>query len=68
MNKQSLPDSFEPGSYGFHEMIDRLALISALFSREIVGHPAADHPKLAKQIAKVDAALADLYNRAATIE
>ena len=60
-------DSVEPGSYAFHEMVDRSCLIPDLFSREIGEHPAAKHAKLRKRVTRVDKQLFELYQVAATM-
>lgn len=60
-------DSFEPGSYGFHEMVDRSCLIAELFSYEIGGHPAAKHPKLKRRIKRLEEGLFRLYQEASTL-
>jgi hypothetical protein len=60
-------DSFEPGSYGFHEMVDRSCLIADLFSREIGEHPAAKHAKLRKRVTRIEEQLFELYQVAATM-
>ena len=60
-------DSFEPGSYGFHEMVDRSCLIAELFSREIGSRPAAKHAKLRKRITRIEEQLFELYQATATM-
>ena len=56
-----LDPNFAPGSFGFHELLDRSCLLADLFAREIAEHPAAKHPKLAKRIQHLGAGLYDLY-------
>jgi hypothetical protein len=58
---------FKPGSFGFHEMVDRSCMIAELFSREIAEHPAAKHPKLRKRIKRLEKGLFALYQQAATL-
>lgn len=58
---------FKPGSFGFHEMVDRSCLVAELFSREIAGHPAADHPKLRTRIKRLEEGLFELYRMAGTL-
>ena len=60
-------DSFEPGSYGWHEMVHTSCVVAELFSREIGEHPAAKHPKLRKRITRIEQQLFELYNVAATL-
>ncbi len=56
-----LDPNFVPGTFGFHELLDRTCLVAELFSREIAGHPAANHPKLAKRIKCLEDKLFRLY-------
>ena len=58
---KEVTEGFEPGSFGFHEMLDRTGLMAELFSGSIVEHPAAQHPKLAKRIERIEQQLFDLY-------
>jgi hypothetical protein len=63
-----LSPDFVPGTFGFHEMVDRAYLIAELFSREIACHPAANHPKLAKRIERLDKGLFQLYQEAGGLD
>lgn len=58
---KEVTEGFEPGSFGFHEMLDRTGLMAELFSGSIAEHPAAQHPKLAKRIERIEQQLFDLY-------
>lgn len=58
---------FKPGSFGFHEMVDRSCLVAELFSREIAEHPAANHPKLRTRIKHLENGLFELYRVAAIL-
>jgi hypothetical protein len=62
-HKRKPSPEFAPGTFGFHEMLDRSCLVAELFSREIARHPAANHPKLAKRIKRLEAKLFDLYQK-----
>ncbi len=64
LTKKQLYESYLPGSFGFHELVDRACLIAELFSDNIAQHPAAKHPKLRKQIAQIENDLFDLYRDA----
>jgi len=64
MPSMKLDPNFAPGTFGFHEMMDRSCLIADLFSREIACHPAANHPKLAKRIKRLESELFRLYQEA----
>jgi hypothetical protein len=57
-------DDFQPGSFGFHELVDRLLLVFELFDREIAQHPAADY--FSADIDEIGDKLYSLYNKAAT--
>jgi hypothetical protein len=59
--------SFKPGSFGFHEMVDRSCLMAEIFSEQISQHPAAKHPALQERITKIETDLFDLYQAAATL-
>ena len=59
----ALSPVYAPGSFGFHELLDRSWLVAELFSREVAMHPAASHPKLAKRIKRVEDELYDLYGK-----
>jgi hypothetical protein len=63
MKKKQRSTEFEPGSFGFHELLDRSYLVAELFSREIAQHPSAKHPKLAARIQRLEDGLFDLYQR-----
>jgi hypothetical protein len=56
------PD-FSPGSFGYHELMDRAYVFAEMFSEHIAEHPAAKHPKLAKQIETLESALFQLYQQ-----
>ena len=58
---------YEPGSFGFHELVDRSCLIAELFSGDIANHPAAKHPRLKKRIKKLESMLFALYTKASLI-
>ena len=60
-------DSFEPGSYGWHEMVHTSCMVAELFSRAIGEHQAAKHPKLKKRIKRIEYELFELYRVAATL-
>jgi hypothetical protein len=46
-----------------HELLDRSYLVAELFNQEIAQHPAAEHPKLAEHIERVEASLYELYQK-----
>ncbi len=54
-------EGFGPGSFGFHELLDRTYLVADMFSEKIAGHPAAEHPELVERVKKIEDALFDLY-------
>jgi len=56
-------EGFGPGSFGFHELLDRTYLVADLFSEKVAGHPAAEHPELAERVKKIEEDLFDLYQR-----
>jgi hypothetical protein len=67
MKKPPLSPEHQPGSFGFHELLDRSCLVADLFSREIAELPAAQHPKLAARIKRIGHDLYDLYQKIANL-
>jgi hypothetical protein len=65
--KAKIKHGFEPGTFGWHEMVDRSCLIAELFSENIAQHPAAKHPKLRKLVKRLEDGLFRLYNVSATM-
>ena len=61
---KQIHEGWKPGSFGFHELLDRLYLFADGFSQSVADHPAANHPKLRKKIKKVERLLFDLYQEA----
>ena len=59
--------SYDPGSLGFHELLDRACMVAEIFGDHISTHPAADHPKLRKTITKIEKELYDLYQKIANL-
>jgi len=62
-----LSSDFQPGTFGFHEMVDRLCLAAEHFDENIACHPAANHPALAGRIKVIEQKLWRLYQIAATV-
>jgi len=70
MMKKSQPNlspDFAPGSFGWHELLDRTCLYAEGFSENVAEHPAAKHPKVAKKIKVLAAGLFDLYQEIAQL-
>jgi hypothetical protein len=59
----SIPADFQPGSFGFHELLDRTCLVAEHFAENIASHPSAMHPKLAATITRLEKGLFDLYQK-----
>ena len=59
---------FEPGSFGFHELLDRSCLVAEMFSEHVAQHPASQHPAVKDKICALEQALFDLYNTIGGIE
>ncbi len=59
--------SYKPGSFGWHEMVDRSCLLAETFSEAISQHPAAKHPALQERITKIEEELFELYRVAGTM-
>ena len=64
---KTVTEGYDPGSFGFHEIVDRSCLVAELFADSISEHPAAKHPKLAKKVERIEKALFDLYQTAACL-
>lgn len=58
---------WQPGTLGWHELVDRSCLIAELFSERIAQHPAAEHPALKRHIKALEDGLFELYQVAATL-
>ncbi len=58
-------NNFEPGSFGFHEFVDRACLMAEVFDSQLVEHPVAERFK--DQVTSIGEALFRLYQDAATI-
>lgn len=65
LTKKQITESYIPGSFGFHELVDRSCMIAEMFSESIAEHPAAQHPKLQQRIAQIGHDLYQLYQEAA---
>ena len=65
--KKQLMESYIPGSFGFHELVDRSCLIAEMFSENISEHPAAQHPELQKLVTRIEKDLFKLYQEAARL-
>jgi hypothetical protein len=57
------PKEFIPGSFGFHELLDRTCLIAEQFSNYVAEHPSAKHRKLKKRIRHIERKLFALYGK-----
>lgn len=60
-----IPCDYDPGSIGFHELVDRTLIAAEFFSDQVAEHPAASH--LQKRINKIEKQLFKLYREAATL-
>lgn len=58
---------FAPGTFGFHEFVDRAYLIAELFSWELAQHPGAKHSELKARVKTIERELYQLYSDAASI-
>ena len=58
---KSVTEGYEPGSFGFHEILDRISIIAEAFEMNVSEHPAAKHPDLQKRITKIEKELYKLY-------
>jgi hypothetical protein len=58
----SWADEYRPGSHGCHELLDRVALLSDILERHVLGHPACmASPQSYALAEKAAAALRELY-------
>jgi hypothetical protein len=62
-NLKKINESFGPGSFGFHELLDRAYMIAQQFSEYVAEHESANHPKLREKINEIESELFDLYQR-----
>jgi len=63
-----IPKEFQPGTNGYHELIVALEMTLHMYETYVAEHPAADHPKLTKQVDQITDKLAKLYQTAATLD
>jgi hypothetical protein len=56
-------NEYDPGSFGFHELLDRTYTLAENFADHISQHPSATHPKLRKRIEKIESSLFKLYQK-----
>lgn len=61
MTKPNDLSTFHPGSFGFHELLDRSLLAAEFFSENVAKHPSTKYPGLSKKAKKLESALFDFY-------
>lgn len=49
MTKPNDLSTFHPGSFGFHELLDRSLLAAEFFSENVAKHPSTKYPGLSKK-------------------
>jgi hypothetical protein len=67
LTKKQREQGFRPGSFGFHEMLDRTWLAAEFFITNVVEHPASNHPELSKTIKRIQRQLWELYQKVAEV-
>ena len=54
-------NEFKPGSFGFHELLDRSLLASEFFNQNVSRHQAANHVRLREEVFAISRKLYAFY-------
>ncbi len=68
LTRKQRETGYMPGSFGWHEIVERSLVSAENFTSNVSEHPAANHPALRIRINRIERDLHELYRIAATEE